>query len=46
MIRVLTVALRLVEEITGDLVFKVFDWWWDRTEVPVWSWDDDDEELL
>ena len=45
MIKVLTVALRLVEEVTADLVFKVFEWWWDRTEVPVWSWDEN-EELL
>ena len=45
MIKVLTVALRLVEEVSGDLVFKVFEWWWDRTEVPVWSWDEG-EELL
>ena len=44
-IKVLTVALRLVEEVTGDLVFKVFEFWWDRTEVPVWSWDEG-EELL
>lgn len=48
MVMMLKRAAFALEEVTGDALFAVLNWWWDRTDSgePLWTLDDEDMELL